>query len=207
MKIILLRHGQSELNAVNERGYQILSGQFDSPLSSVGIKQATSLKGHVALDDICEAFCSDSERTVKTAELAMNGGIPITQTNLLRERSLGVFEGMNVSDAKNHPELSKYFSDPELRKFRHNFNLSAPGGESYGDVLLRVKRFFEALDMRHGGSIAIVSHLCTIRCILKFLLGIDEDEALQLFVPNCHLVEVIRSNGKWRVSAELPKRR
>jgi len=207
MKIILIRHGQSELNAVNELRYQILSGQLESPLSPVGVKQAASLKGHDMLEGILKVFCSDSGRAVETAELAMPGNIPITQTNLLRERSLGVFEGMNVSEAEGHPELSKYFSNPDLRNFRHSFNLGAPGGENYGDVYLRVQQFFETLDMKRGDSIAIVSHLCTIRCILKFLLDINDQEVLRIFVPNCHPVEVVRSSSKWVLNTELPKGR
>ncbi|MDD5463761.1 MAG: histidine phosphatase family protein [Candidatus Moranbacteria bacterium] len=207
MKIILIRHGQSELNAVNEQKYQILSGQLESPLSLIGVKQAVLLKGHVMLDGVCNVFCSDSGRAMETAELAMSSDIPITYTNLLRERSLGVFEGMNISEAESHPELSDYFSNPELCNFRHSFTLNAPGGENYSDVCLRVQQFFGVLDMKQGDSIAIVSHLCTIRCILKFLLDMDEHEVLQLFVPNCHPVEVIRINGKWKLKTELPKRR
>lgn len=207
MKIILVRHGQSELNAINERRYQILSGQLESPLSPKGVKQASLLKGHVMLSEASMVFCSDSGRAIETAELAMSGSMNITKTELLRERSLGVFEGMNVSDAERDPELAKYFLDQELRSFRHSFRLNAPGGENYGDVCLRIQKFFETLEITQGESIVIFSHLCTIRCILKFLLDLDEQEMFQLFVPNCHPVEVVRINGKWKLNAELPKRR
>ncbi len=207
MKIIIIRHGQSELNALNEKKYQILSGQSESQLSSLGVEQASSLIGNPSLNKISRVFSSDSSRTIETAKIVMSEDIAIKQTSNLRERSLGLFDGKTLRFLESNPEFSCYFSDPKLRSFRHSFILSAPDGESYSDVYLRVKQFFEHVDIGKDETVAVFSHLCTIRCIFKYLLRIEEEEVFQLFIPNCHIVELINVHGSWKLITELPKRR
>ena len=48
-----------------------------------------------------------------------------TVTSLLRERSLGVFEGEYKDKLMQDALHFRYFNDPEYKDFRHSFTKSA----------------------------------------------------------------------------------
>lgn len=187
MEIVLIRHGESEANAIKEGKDRIFIGQWDCGLTEKGIRQASELRDNPILKDVDAYFCSDLKRTVDTARLITDRSINIDKR--LRERSLGIFEGKPVEKIKANPLYDDYFNNPEYSGFRHGFTVKAPGGENYCDVCARVSSFLNELDNRCE-KIVIVSHFCAIRCIIKTVKNLSNEETLGIKVNNCEPIVI-----------------
>ncbi len=128
----------------NEAG--IATGWNEGRLSEAGRGFAKSLGERRRDDGIVTVFTSDLRRAVETAEIAFAGsGILVHQDRRLRECNYGELNGRPVAE----------IDAEKLRRIDEPF----PGGESYGDVVERVRRFlddlFPAFD---GGRILLISH-------------------------------------------------
>src|ERR671917_2105987 len=92
-RVLLVRHGQSEWNAVGR-----WQGQADPPLSDVGRQQARSAARSLgALDAI---FASDLQRATETAMIiaAELGVGPVVVDPDLRERDAGEWSGLTRAE-------------------------------------------------------------------------------------------------------------
>ena len=140
MKLILVRHGESEFNKlIDIEGVKMFCGATDVGLTEHGKNQAKYLDGNDKLKDISKVYSSNLIRALDTAKLAMPNK-EITVDERIRERSLGYFEKKYVKDMeKEFPEL---FKKEDKMKFRRDFVVKAPQGENYTDVSNRVKSFF-----------------------------------------------------------------
>lgn len=181
MQIVLIRHGESTANAVQDKEEQIFTGQWDCDLTEQGRLQALALRDDPVLHGADAWYCSDLKRTVETASLITDRKI-VTDPRL-RERSLGDFEGKKMTLIEKDPRYERYFSDPSLTDFRHSFTAKAPGGENYSDVQARTDAFLR--DLGDYDKIVVVSHFCAIRCIVKSVTGLSEEETLKYRVYNC----------------------
>ena len=83
----------------------------------------------------------------------------------------------------------------------------APGGESFVDLVDRVRPEIERLTAEHRGrDIVSVTHGGTIRAALVVALGLDPQAALSFLVENCSLTRIDYLSpdgaaGLWRVAA------
>ena len=185
MKIFLIRHGESQSNYDKKHGKDYFCGQMDVQLTVKGLQSAQALKEEFEQKDIDRVYVSDLTRTKQTYGAIFDKAIPTTVTSTLRERSLGLFEGTLVSDLKQNPTYPAYFNDENYKSFRHSFTQKAPEGESYTDVLNRVKQFFEKEVDPSLETIAVVAHQVVIRCMMVYL-GYDKQEtAIDREVDNC----------------------
>jgi broad specificity phosphatase PhoE len=82
-----------------------------------------------------------------------------------------------------------------------------PGGESFVDLVARVRPAIDRLTAEHRGrDIVAVTHGGTIRAALTVALGLDPQAALSFLVENCSLTRLDYLNpadspGLWRVGA------
>ena len=167
MKLYLVRHGESQSNYDNKHNRAYFCGQLDVPLTKKGIEGAKNLESYFKDKHIDHVY---KRQTI---------------TSLLRERSLGVFEGEYKDKLMQDAQYHRYFNDPEYKDFRHSFTQKAPEGESYRDVHNRVHQFFEQMNMSDDKTIVIVAHQVVIRCIFAYFNVIGEEEALDYNVENC----------------------
>ena len=184
MEIILIRHGESEANRINQDSYVMFTGQWECHLTEKGTRQAQMLKDNPLLSGVERYFVSDSQRTQETAGYFADKDKIVLDTRL-RERSLGEFEGKFVCDIQEQEKYRQYFSNPAYMSFRHSFHVRAPGGENYEDVSRRVEDFLQEIQNLNLSKIAIVSHMCTIRCAMKLLQNLSEEDTLKIKVPKC----------------------
>ncbi|HEX5102370.1 MAG TPA: histidine phosphatase family protein [Pirellulaceae bacterium] len=212
--LILLRHGESQLNVVN-RQRRVYCGQTETPLTDQGREQARQAGRQLAAREglqIRWAVSSCHERSRETLRLAA-GELPYAVELLpplegLNERSLGRFEGLAEEDVfRDHPH---YRDHPDFRRFMNCFVQKAPGGENLADVTLRAwsaveSLLGESLQAERAGDLLIVSHYNTIRCLLGRLLALSEQAVLDLRVPNAVPI-VIRHGSRWELvdGLELP---
>ncbi|MFO1002014.1 MAG: histidine phosphatase family protein [Planctomycetaceae bacterium] len=187
-KIVLLRHGQSELNAVwKEKA--IFCGQIDTPLTNEGREQARNA-GRLLADSsefsFSHAVSSTLNRAVETLVLILQEfqtrPTLIAPVDAFNERSLGVFEGRTKQEV--YSEHPAYRDDPSLRNFRDDYHQRAPGGENLTEVTLRAWPALEALLVAATGDLLVVAHCQVIRCLIAQALELDHQLATRLQIPH-----------------------
>src|SRR4051812_29901432 len=95
-ELFLIRHGETAWNA--ESRFQ---GQQDSPLTLLGIAQAEAAAAHLAAHQLNALYSSDLPRTLQTAQpIALATGLAVVAEPALRERNLGLFEGLTRAEVE-----------------------------------------------------------------------------------------------------------
>jgi phosphoserine phosphatase len=163
-KLIFVRHGETIDNV-----RRVAQGWSDSELSERGRHQVSQLAQrlqHVAATSI---FCSTLPRAIATAEvISQKLGLPIQLMEDLREMHCGEWEGSSfVAVRETNPEFyRKWAGDPLV---------PCPGGESFHDVLMRMRRAVDTISRMPdlaGKVPVIVSHGTAIRVTATGLLEI-----------------------------------
>jgi broad specificity phosphatase PhoE len=150
MSIILIRHGETALNAA-----RVLQPAA-TPLNEKGIEQAQAMAGRLGNTGIEAILSSDMPRAFMTAQaLSKTTGLPIATSTLLHERSFGDLRGLPYDDLDFDPNAQDY---------------EPPNGESWPVFLARVARAFEEIVRTRAtmqGTLAVVTHGLVIRAILE----------------------------------------
>lgn len=162
MKILLLRHGQTEWNALQK--YQ---GHKDIALNDIGRTQAGQLGDYLqSHEDIEAIYCSDLSRSRETADIiARKLQLPVQIDKRLREISFGLWEGMT------YEEVSLAYPAEYEQWFNNNLALKVPGGETVDELLARVLPVLGEVAARHSGTVLIVSHGGLIKTVLNYIYG------------------------------------
>ena len=106
-------------------------------------------------------------RAVQTAEpLSKLTGIPIITKPEFRERNVGVLEGLTFDESKQE------FPDDYYALVNRNIHHVITEGESYSDLLDRIKGELRDLIRKHRGErVAIFTHTGTLCFMTLHLLG------------------------------------
>jgi alpha-ribazole phosphatase/probable phosphoglycerate mutase len=149
----------------NERW--IASGWLDGQLSPLGRRQAKELGERRAEDELVAVFCSDLARAAETARLAFGArGLPILHDWRLRECNYGMLNGTAV--ARLEAERTRHVLDPYS------------GGESYVDVVTRVRSFLQDLPSRYANQrIVVIGHSATKWAFDHLLEGTPLEELVE----------------------------
>jgi len=195
MRIVLVRHGESEFNRANKdiANDHLYIGQSNSKLTEKGKQSATALRQNIYVKQIQTVYASDLFRAIETAKLATQcENIVISKD--LRERSLGLFEGERESVLKvRYPEIFKDATNYEGADIRNSFDVRVPGGENLTEVCIRCLDFLKTIDLKQDMTIGLFSHSQTIRCLIYVLTGLTREDALKLKIRKC---EPIVLSGK-----------
>jgi len=152
-RLLVLRHGQSEWNAVGR-----WQGQADPPLSDEGQLQAAD--AGLLLGTFDAIWASDLERASLTAGIiaAIIGIGPVLLDQRLRETHVGPWEGLT------HDEVNTGwpgFLDTHRRP---------DGFEPYDDAAVRMcAAFTDIAAANPGGEILVISHGGAIRAVRRLL--------------------------------------
>jgi 2,3-bisphosphoglycerate-dependent phosphoglycerate mutase len=192
--VVVIRHGQSQGNAEGRFG-----GHTDTPLSPRGRRQAQATARALASEKFNAIYSSDLPRAIETATpLAKLTGARLETTEALRERSVGVMEGLTFEEAAElHPEQYQAL-------LRRDFEHVLLGGESYRQTLDRASRKLdEAIEQHKGGRIALFAHTGTICILILHLMGaLDAPELKPVWIAtaNCGIARFdLRDDGFVRV--------
>ena len=180
MNLILIRHGQSEWNALNQ-----FTGWKDPGLTTTGIEEAhnagkiiNNLKINFDL-----VFTSALIRAQNTAEIILkeiNQSLSTIKNQALNERNYGDLAGLNKDDAR------KRWGDEQVHIWRRSYDVSPPGGESLKDTGERVLPFFvrEILpNVCKGKNVLVAAHGNSLRSLIKFLDDISDEDIVKLEIP------------------------
>jgi probable phosphoglycerate mutase len=202
----LVRHGQSAGNvardAADAAGHSMIDlkvRDVDVPLSPLGERQAAALGTWFAGLPETEkpeiVFASPYVRARQTAKaICEAGGIagdarPPIVDERLREREFGIFDRLTTAGIREkYPELA------EQRALMGKFYHRPPGGESWADVILRLRGALDTISLHHADRrVAIVCHQVVVLCIRYILEEMDEAQILAIDregdVVNCGVCE------------------
>ncbi|MBR5236926.1 MAG: histidine phosphatase family protein [Clostridia bacterium] len=182
LELILVRHGET---AGNLRPTAL--GTTDLPLTERGRRQANSLSRVFALKRPEAIYTSPLRRASETAEaIAQPHGITVETIFDLCERRFGIWENMAVDDIRAEYEAEYTAWQQDLADY------AIPGGESARQVYDRCAEVINELLKKHNeGSVVVVSHLGTIRCILAYLLGMGIEGSWRFQVNNGGICRVM----------------
>jgi broad specificity phosphatase PhoE len=195
----VVRHGQSAGNVARDLAdaagaamIDIDHRDMDVPLSDLGEAQARSL-GHwfaaMPEDERPQVvLASPYARAVRTAEL-IGAGDKVTIDERLREREFGVLDRLTTLGIhERFPEQAEHRAI--LGKFYHR----PPGGESWCDVILRLRSALDTISLHHADKrVLIVGHQVVVLCLRYILEDLTEAEILAIDregdVANCGVTE------------------
>jgi broad specificity phosphatase PhoE len=126
----------------------LASGHNDVELSPLGIEQSKEMGERYKNDNFDVVFCSDLQRSYKTAEIAFGDKWKIEKDSRLRECDYGDFtqKPSEVVDSEKPKRVHEPF----------------PNGESYKQTTSRMKSFIEDLAQNHDGEkVMIIGHRAT----------------------------------------------
>jgi probable phosphoglycerate mutase len=163
-RILLVRHGESEWNALGR-----WQGQADPPLTELGLRQAKHAAASIGAVDAVVA--SDLQRARVTAEvIASQLGIgPVEVDPDLRERDAGEWQGLTRTQI--HTQWPGYLPDDPVHgtaSSKGRLTRRPPSYEDDGHLVDRALRSLhrmadvvghgEVLAVTHGGLIHAVEH-------------------------------------------------
>ncbi len=205
MKLILLRHGESEWNAKN-----LFTGWVDVALSAKGIEEAKRggllLKERNLLPDIVHT--SLLRRAINTASFALDNcerhWIPVKRSWRLNERHYGALQG------KDKAATLKEYGEDQFQLWRRSFDVPPPAiadndqysqsndpryadlgsdlpkSECLKDVVDRMIPYLLGEifdDLRSGKTVLVTAHGNSIRAIVKHLDGISDSDIAGVNIP------------------------
>lgn len=205
-RLWIVRHGESAGNVARDAAMRagaariaIDARDVDVPLSALGERQADAVGRWFNTLPEGErpevAFASPYARAQRTATLIRNAGgltrdaAPDLIDERLREKEFGVLDRLTSTGIK---EL--YPTEAERRGDLGKFYYRPPAGESWCDVILRLRSALHTVSLHHGGKrVLIVGHQVVVLCLRYLIENMTEQEILAIDaegdVANCSVTE------------------
>lgn len=205
-RLVLIRHGQSLWNKAN-----LFTGWKDVDLSEKGVTEAREAGQRLQAAgfdfDVC--YTSVLTRAIKTLHLVLEEmdrlWLPVEKSWRLNERHYGALQGLNKAetaekygDEQVHVWRRSYDTPPpalepgderhpgEDRRYADLDPADIPRAECLKDTVQRVLPYWKdviAPDIERGRRVIIAAHGNSLRGLVKYLDGIDDDEILKLEIP------------------------
>ena len=209
----IVRHGQSSGNVARDAAdaaglghIDIAERDVDVPLSALGEEQSRSL-GRWFADMPTDrqptvVLSSPYLRAMQTAELVVNaGGIAPGARRVLderlREREFGVLDRLTRAGIEE-----RFPAQAEARFRLGKFYHRPPGGESWCDVILRLRSVLDTVSLHHsspGSRVLVVAHQVVVLCFRYLIEDMTESQILAIDhaddVANCGVTQYARDGS------------
>lgn len=124
-------------------------------------------------------YTSTLKRTIITSEPLVKLGYERKVYKCLDEIDAGICDGMTYEEIKE--KYPKEYEDRAKDKLRYRY----PRGESYVDLINRIKPIIYELERRKG-PVLVIGHQATIRCLYGYYAGAPINTIPTLDIPlNC----------------------
>jgi broad specificity phosphatase PhoE len=205
-RLWIVRHGESAGNVARDAAHAagaariaIGSRDVDVPLSARGEEQARALGRWFARGEAHGRpevlLASPYVRAMNTARLFREEGgaavpdEPICSDERLREKEFGILDGLTTSGISTlQPDQA------EFRRLLGKFYHRPPGGESWCDVIFRLRSLMDTVGLHYGGRrVMIVAHQVVVLCLRYVIEQMSEEQILAIDregdVANCSVTE------------------
>lgn len=186
-----VRHGESAGNVARDAAHlarlqmiDISTRDVDVPLSNRGGEQAAALGRWFATLDDSErptvVLTSPYLRALRTAQIVSERagilGAPLVVDERLREKEFGVLDRLTrYGIAERNPEQA------EFRRILGKFYHRPPGGESWCDVILRLRSVVDDVTRDYRGErVLVVCHSVVVLCMRYLLEKMTEEQILTI---------------------------
>ena len=206
MKLVLIRHGESEWNKLN-----LFTGWTDVDLSEKGheeAKNAGKLLKESGYDfDVC--YTSYLKRAIHTLNHVLDemdrNWLPVIKTWKLNGRHYGALQGLNKA------ETAEKYGEEQVKIWRRSFDVKPPAlepsderaagnqamfrnvdpadlplTESLETTIERVVPFFNEVikkDMEAGKRVVIAAHGNSLRALVKYFDNVSSEEIIGVNIP------------------------
>ena len=206
MKLVLVRHGESEWNKLN-----LFTGWTDVDLSEKGHEEAKNagriLKAEGYDFDIC--YTSYLKRAIHTLNHVLDEmdrcWLPVVKTWKLNERHYGALQGLNKS------ETAEKYGEDQVKIWRRSFDVKPPAldpddersakkaemfrgvdpallpdNESLETTIERVIPYFNEVikkDMLDGKRVIIAAHGNSLRALVKYFDDLSDEAIIGVNIP------------------------
>mgnify|MGYP001578796940 CR=1 FL=1 len=187
---IAIRHGETEWN--RESRFQ---GHLNSVLNGEGMAQAQALGVRLARERFDLLLSSDLGRALQTASaIAMRTGHEIVVEPRLRERRMGIFQGLTPAQVQ-----ARYPEDYE--RFRsHDPDYVIPDGESMRQLFERSVACFSELAQRHAGlTLATVTHGGVLAMLYRHATAMPLEQPRDFPLHNTGVNRFRHRQGAWQL--------
>lgn len=206
MKLVLLRHGESEWNRLN-----LFTGWTDVPLSDKGRAEAAEA-GRLLLAegydfDLC--YTSYLKRAIDTLDIVLAAmdrqWLPVAKSWKLNERHYGALQGLNKA------ETAEKYGEAQVKIWRRSFDVPPPPlaagderdprlapayrevdpallplTESLAITIRRAMPYFNAEirpKMQAGKRVLIAAHGNSLRALVKEFDGLSDEAIVSVNIP------------------------
>jgi probable phosphoglycerate mutase len=187
-QLIIVRHGQTQWNLK-----LIRQGHLDSPLTEKGVAQAKALGERLARETFTALYSSDLGRALQTAQMIAEAtGHKIVTDARLRERHLGIFQGLNGDEIRE-----KY---PEEYRLHRTVGPTyvIPDGESVEQQVARNVEYLKEIAERHvGEKIVVVTHGGVLSGLFRHTFSIPFTAPRRFEFTNASLNVFNYEDGNW----------
>lgn len=206
IKLVLIRHGESEWNKLN-----LFTGWTDVELSEKGVQEA--INGGKLLHEegysFDIAFTSTLKRAIHTCWHVLDGVdedyIPVIKDYHLNERHYGALQGLNKA------ETTEKYGAEQVHQWRRSFDIAPPAleesdernpalqpayknidkgelplHESLKDTIARVVPYYNSVivpEIKAGKKVLIAAHGNSLRALVKYLDNISDEDIAGLNIP------------------------
>jgi 2,3-bisphosphoglycerate-dependent phosphoglycerate mutase len=202
--LVLLRHGESEWNALN-----LFTGWVDVDLTEKGRTEAARGGELIAENNLVPdvLYTSLLRRAITTAHLALSAAdllwLPVHRNWRLNERHYGALQGLDKAETKEK------YGEEQFMKWRRSYDTPPPpiergsqysqdadpryvnigGGpltECLADVVARFLPYYTDVivpDLRLGKTVLIAAHGNSLRALVKYLDGMTDEDVVGLNIP------------------------
>jgi 2,3-bisphosphoglycerate-dependent phosphoglycerate mutase len=206
MKLVLVRHGESEWNKLN-----LFTGWTDVDLSEKGHEEAKQAGVLLKKEgyDFDVAYTSYLKRAIHTLNHVLEEmdreWLPVIKTWKLNERHYGALQGLNKAET-----AAKYGED-QVKIWRRSYDVKPPAladddernakiqpmyrdvdpallpnNESLETTVERAVPFFNEVvkaDMKAGKRVIIAAHGNSLRALVKYFDNLTPDEIIGVNIP------------------------
>jgi broad specificity phosphatase PhoE len=170
-------------------------GHIDPPLSEQGLGQLAATAQTLVRHPLSHIFSSDLLRARQTADsIAAYSGLHVEVLPALRELNFGEWEGLSWTEVSaRYPEHAQLWMEQYPL-------LSAPGGENFRDLQIRVRdALTQVADCTFGGCALVVTHGGFIRTAILMAQKLPDGALASLECGYACYVELCRSGGNWEL--------
>ncbi|MFH1044598.1 MAG: histidine phosphatase family protein [Pseudomonadota bacterium] len=190
--LLAIRHGETEWN-----GQGRFQGHLNSALNEAGLAQTEALGERLAREPIDLLFSSDLGRALQTASaIAQHIGREIVVEPRLRERRLGIFEGLTPA------EVQTRYPDEYARFRSYDPDYVIPQGESARQLFERSVACFTELALRHAGlTLATVTHGGVLAMLYRHAKAMPLQAPRDFPLPNAGVNRFRHRLGAWQLQS------